>query len=529
MSVPQTNIKLCKGVRLTNRYDHTIYFETPAAQRSYFSGKVDHYVNGYVYVRKNWSLQVGATMGQASKWSYLWFTNPDDSRIYYYFITDVQYVNDSTVELYVELDVLQTYTFEWTLLSPMVEREHSVTDAWAENTVDEGLDTGEYISGNITHTIDIKAMCIMVMTTVNLNNINDKVLGRNLEGCFSGMTVYAVAMEHWEVLAEKLKELDDAGKADAVVNMWMYPKNMVILRDNAAWDSGTNIHEVFTRRSPTYNVELPTDVNGYTPKNNKLFQYPYSLLYVTNNAGETANYRYEYFNIGQAKPDQVAFGGTGTVAPDAAVKIYPLHYKGLTTNYDEGLTLASYPTCAWNSDVYKLWLAQNQGSQTVSALTSVGQVIAGAAMLAATPATGGLSTAAGTGLIVSGFTSAMQQSAQMKDMQTQPPASKGTHSATLNLIAGYQCFSFIRKSVDAYHARRIDEFFTMYGYKTMRVKTPNLNSRPHFNYIKTIGDTVAADIPRADLLKINDLFNRGLTFWKNGDEIGDYSVDNRPE
>lgn len=35
--------------------------------------------------------------------------------------------------------------------------------------------------------------------------------------------------------------------------------------------------------------------NTYTPKNNKLFTYPYKYLKATNHAGNIANYRYENF------------------------------------------------------------------------------------------------------------------------------------------------------------------------------------------------------------------------------------------
>ena len=37
-------------------------------------------------------------------------------------------------------------------------------------------------------------------------------------------------------------------------------------------------------------------IDGYVPKNNKLFTYPYCFLYVTNLMGNSATYKYEYFN-----------------------------------------------------------------------------------------------------------------------------------------------------------------------------------------------------------------------------------------
>ena len=38
-------------------------------------------------------------------------------------------------------------------------------------------------------------------------------------------------------------------------------------------------------------------LDGYAPRNNKLLSYPYNFLYVTNNQGNSAIYRWEFFNL----------------------------------------------------------------------------------------------------------------------------------------------------------------------------------------------------------------------------------------
>ena len=75
-------------------------------------------------------------------------------------------------------------------------------------------------------------------------------------------------------------------------------------------------------------------------------------------------------------------------------------------------------------------------------------------------------------------------------------------------------------------AKTIDDFFTEYGYATKRVKKPNINVRPHWTYTKTIGCNLKGNAPADDLKAIKDIFDNGITFWKNGDEIGNYSLDN---
>ena len=77
----------------------------------------------------------------------------------------------------------------------------------------------------------------------------------------------------------------------------------------------------------------------------------------------------------------------------------------------------------------------------------------------------------------------------------------------------------------------------MYGYQTNRVKIPNINAREHYTYVKTCGcnivsgkenenDVIVGGLPTDDLHKIVSIYDNGITFWKNGNNIGNYSLDN---
>ena len=47
-------------------------------------------------------------------------------------------------------------------------------------------------------------------------------------------------------------------------------------------------------------------------------------------------------------------------------------------------------------------------------------------------------------------------------------------------------------------------------------------------YIKTIGCLVEGAIPADDASAIEDIFNKGVRFWKNLNEMGNYSLNNAP-
>ena len=201
MSAPQSIIHICTGVRLDNRYEHSIYFEDATAQQEYFAGKVVRTFSAYSYVRKSWPLQVQATMEQARKWSYLYFKNTESGKIYYYFINQIEYKNDRMVELTLELDVIQTYLFDFEMLQCFVERQHTETDKVGEHTLDEGLDVGELMESGAENWSGLNDMCILILSTINPNYADTEnpvdALGYMYDGVFSGLSVWAVDSAKW--------------------------------------------------------------------------------------------------------------------------------------------------------------------------------------------------------------------------------------------------------------------------------------------------------------------------------------------
>ena len=109
------------------------------------------------------------------------------------------------------------------------------------------------------------------------------------------------------------------------------------------------------------------------------------------------------------------------------------------------------------------------------------------------------------------------------------PDNANLSSSNATLI-GYNVFDkniFSRYTIKNQFAKRIDKYFNMYGYETDELKIPNLNNRPNWNYVQTIGINITAPIPQLDLLQIKAMFNDGVTLWHNPNTFGDYSQNNR--
>lgn len=75
-------------------------------------------------------------------------------------------------------------------------------------------------------------------------------------------------------------------------------------------------------------------------------------------------------------------------------------------------------------------------------------------------------------------------------------------------------------------AKRIDDYFSMYGYETDELKVPNINNRSNWNYIKTAGANIIGDVPETDLQEIRNMFDSGVTLWHTTTYFLDYSQNN---
>lgn len=548
MSIPNSTIYIC-SVAFNSSFEHTPFFESKSAQQSTFAECVQRTYSAYTFLRESTSIKVQAHKNDTETWNYLYFTNDSGENYYYYFIDRIEYINDSTVELFLTLDVMQTYHFRYDLLPSFVERKHTMTDVPGDNIVEEDLDLGEYINYGDYHVTSMDTLCILVLSSINLNWLSKQTdssisadiikanpcLGSKIDGIYSGVGVYACDLAHWSALQIVLKKLDDKGLSDCVISMWMFPKNFVTLASGHVWNSSSSsvIPEVYGFKNGTYSVYRPDDLNGYVPTNKKLLTYPYSFLYCHNNMGTSAIYKYELSSVNTHGARSVDFNLTGSVLPDGGIKIYPKLYKNSAIDYEEGITITGFPTCAWNQDAYKLWLAQNQSSHDLAMATGVLSIVAGAVAVGSSVATGGLTAIGGGGAMLSGASQIANLLASKKDASVQPMQSKGSISGSVNVFSGNQHFTLQRKVIQNYKARIIDDYFSLYGYAIKRVMKNGSDydlrcARKCYTYIKTQGCKIKGSLPSDHAKQIQQIYDKGITFWRNGQNIGEFWLDNSP-
>lgn len=65
--------------------------------------------------------------------------------------------------------------------------------------------------------------------------------------------------------------------------------------------------------------------------------------------------------------------------------------------------------------------------------------------------------------------------------------------------------------------------FERYGYVSNKFEIPKLRTCERFNYIKTQGCIIEANIPKSFAEIIQNMFDKGVTLWHDGD-IGVYTT-----
>lgn len=498
---PNTIIRLLKNVPLDNSYTNTINFNDVGAQSSYFSGLSKHTLSNYTYQRKEMVLKVNVKADDCLDCNYLMYQNTSfGNKWFYAFIVNTEYISNETTAITFEIDVMQTWYFDYTLLPSFVEREHSVTDNVGDNLVPENLELGEYRYTDLGLTGLFQMPQIVVASTFD-KNFNPAV-GGMYGGVYSGLC-YNV-FSSYTTCNDFLIQATDKNLSDGIVSIFMLPiafcsdfQETMPLAFNVARDKKVD------------------SIGGYIPKNKKLLTYPYNLLYVTNNEGMCANYRYEFFTSSQCN-----FDVSGVMCCTPEVMMTPKNYKGVPLNYNEKLTIGSFPQCAYSIDSYRAFIAQNSMSLPMDIAMGAIQTAAG---VGAMSLSGGV---IGGGQVVGGLSNISSKLTQVYEASTQPPQAKGNTSSFINMANEIKGFQFYHVQISREFALIIDDYFNMFGYATNRVKKPNTNSRPHWNYVKTINCNLKGSVPANDIAKIKSVYDRGVTFWKNGLNLGNYNLIN---
>lgn len=563
------------------------------------------------------------------------------SRWFYAFIDRVDYVNEETSEIFYTIDPMQTWLFDYKFADCMVEREHVRDDSIGKNVISEPVECGEYmqeVSANIvTPDKPFKYKGGLITT----KPINDGIIASNDitiqitssasisfkrpipyagvdvgEGTIASGTVGQYPTDlSWYADFSLVKNEDATGKyannntvtapdvlgikkyslqnliswianaqidgmdAKDIYAVFIYPDYFSSVEDDAVFDAygaGSKEKIMAFDMSSTAGFKK-TDGTFFTPRNNKLYTFPYTRLTVSSHYGNVAHYKFELFGKG-FKPE-FKLMSILTATPQAA--LIPVDYRAKIDSIDDMVTLPYAIEIPVKGDAFKTYIAENKGNIIASLANTVLSAAIPAMTTSSTVAvsSGGEVTQARTIRSLSPKTGRLRNSLQDTTRAVTAPSRQESESSTVSYGGGAKysgllgvvgdlvdkahlpnpvygnmtttdilatakrnTISLYREGVSGDIAKTIDDFFTMFGYAVKEVKQPGMYNRHYWQYIKTCGcvlhnsdeyyDYVNTNVNystgmnAADMDTLEKIFNRGITFWNQDVQIGDYTLDN---
>ena len=559
MSIPSSVVRV-GSVPFNNNYMHTMTFASKTDQASYFASACPNTMRNSVYIRPDeGQISFEANSNELYGCNYLMFMNPENAKWWYAFIIDIQYVNDSLCRIIFEIDVMQSWYFDYQLSQCYVEREHIQVDTVGANLLDEPVSTGElkYAATDILSNTDHPSTGLTTLVPIVFTSEEPYVVdlpipvptwGKRVatggwnNTIFSGCGMYVFTTGVDDEVTTFLNSLNRAGGGAAVTSIILFPLSLI--PDN--WPPGVNVFKTFSQAQSKQvewnpSIEPRNTLDGYTPRNAKLYTYPYNFMRLTNFRSAYHDYRFEFF----ADNTQPSFNVRGTPDPGGDIMCQPKDYNGVPTNVEEQLTLGGIVQCNWTYNAYQNWLAQNAGNNLINLVSgaamlipagkAIGAGVKGAMEFGGVKAVNSLPilrdmvglTTAESASAAGGLSALANLGANVFDASQQPSKAVGTVSNATIAGIGYGTFGAFRMCVRKQFAKLIDQFFTMYGYTTQEVKVPNRTGRRNWNYVKTRNATLHGNVDSRAMAKINAIYDNGITFWHTPD-VGNYDQDNSP-
>jgi hypothetical protein len=557
---PNSTVKLLKGVPLDTSYRNTVVWDNLTAQVNGFSAFTKHTLSKQSYQRINKGVfRCEKSADACYDCNYMMFQNTSyGNKWFYAFINKVEYINDSMCQIVFTLDIIQTWYNEWSFESCFVERETTESDKLFEHTIQENFE-GDTISfktirniiSNKLHNVDkvsfLHIACVSEayigsgnISSENLSNgalTNAKNWStfkpQTIGNVFNAMGYYVFedTSTGLQQASYLIHNYNEASKKDSIKMIYTVPDYCL---SGIQWTSGNYISTDFNNPTgaiidissfmPTaFEAENSQATYGsYTPKNKKMFTYPFCFLELSNKNGSSQILRLENLS-GIGETFTAYLFATFGYMPNTSILCRPSYYAGQLSNDKLGISLDGIQIGNYTSDTFIDWWSRERSSyiaKSVKTLLNFGI---------------GVSQSKGTKEIIgteistskSMANDALDLLSEGKQMAITSDSVLGNLS-TFNQLYANKDFDFtlttqvLRPEI----AKTIDNYFTMFGYRVNILKVPSVRNRPHWTYIKTRGCNIKGSMPADDVAIIEDIVDNGITFWRNINEVGDYSLDN---
>lgn len=498
-----SEILICQNIKMDRGYKNVLDY-SQVDMLNLCSANAKYRLDNYQFLKtEREQIQVNINWMSLQDCNYIAFRNENVlDKWFFAWIDSVEYLNEATSRINYTIDVWSTWFDYFNFVSTFVVREHSSSDNVGDNIVAEPITVANIVCNEIDIFSCTEHVLVVQYVSENKNNkYSYQGSSVNNFGLVSGCdNVY------FDLNRNGLDQLDQfiinmQGKENSIVAMFIYPKRFA-----GTVDTLPRFHLL---KQETQTVSRPTTVNGYYPKNNKLFTYPYSFLTVSDIYNSNI-YKYEFLGA------NIEFRIAGTYIGAPELLVIPSLYKGIANNYSESLHRTVFPQVCFPVDSYLSWRAQYGASMAIKTGLSLG---AGALTGVLSGASGNL---IGSGTAIQAINAGVGLASSMIEADNLSNRYIGSNSGEVLTGLQQDDIYFKKMSINKEQAIITDNYFSMYGYQTNKVKIPNIHNRYNWNYIETTGETVKASINQEALDTINSACNSGVTIWHSHSKMNNY-------
>lgn len=536
MFSPDSNLRLL-NVRFDSELRSTLWFPDRDTQTSWFLSQSDDVVfNDITYVKKDNAIVLGCREEDVWRFNYVMYQNTNfSSKWFYAFIVKREWASDYSVKFYLQTDPIQTWMFDWSLMTSFIERQHSTTDSPGDNIIPEpiGGSTTVYQQAD---SFDASPGKIYVFATQNPDG-SGAGASTVMNGMYSACSIVeSEPLSNADAVGLFLDAYVKNGTASAVARVQTVP----FLPGVTSASSSFSQH--------------PDSLDGYVPRNKKLLSGAFIKGYLTA-YGQEVEFVPEFCN-GNVQVKAAVDETTGSVY------FYIPNYGSANEDSNTGSLgfVVTIPESHWAYNQYKndynlhntsnsIFRERSNAQRTVNSLNAGIGSLGSAASIAGSIADimnplnymgNGISDdissiASGASSLVnnaaslyynfSGIDEISQQLSYIDESYNAPAVGQVSVSNPF-LAAGITRMRWGWKVPDARFAERYDQFLDVYGYAQNTYSIPNLHARKSWTYVKVSELMLDGNCPDEDELRIKAAFRNGIFFWVYDREYGNFNQDN---
>lgn len=586
---PLSEVYFLQNANVDYQMNNVLWLSTEQAEVDYFLSKAKFHFENCRAINNDgdaWEVTVplaqGHTLDDYYNCNYMMWRNPQFSGKWFYaYIGTPRPAAGYAVTVPFEIDQWQTWHWSCVFPETMVRRETVKDDSIGANTVEENIETGEFVISEddkgedayqvgtdiITYSGWDSTPCVLIVYTYKpktpgtsgddassylIEAIADGVSKLtykldNIAPVFAGGRMQQGIYQACAFIAFEIKKDSTQEELDASVQaVNLYMQNLVdgvmiqsvqILRMVPKFMAPASVgiqpnNTANPRTNKVVGKKSPTSFGGYVPKNNKLYTEQFNYIVIDNGAGTQQTLGYEYFkgdSIDGDTPGTPTFRVHSQLSTNPSCRLIPYSYKapGRAENPMYAMDLNAYPQCSFSYNEMRADYFANQSSYKVQGVQNAVKTAASIGQNVVTMATGGPSgIASGIAGIANTALDVANTIAKQTDRARIPNIVQGVADSNIQFAIGRLTFTEYRMQVRPYFAKIIDNYFTAYGYAINDIKKPELNTRTRFNFIWTQGANILGDLPTDAKRVINAQLDAGLRIWHDPAAWMDYGPKN---